>query len=67
MGDRHITGVRAHTHTALYQAGIAVWDILGTGGPGADYQAVPGVTFTDPEIGHPTFHRAVDDALRNLG
>ena len=31
--------------------GIAVRDILGTGGPAADYRAVPGVTFTDPEIG----------------
>ena len=49
IGD--ITGVSAHTHMAMYQAGVAVRDILGTGGPGADYRAVPGVTFTDPEIG----------------
>ena len=49
IGD--ITGVSAHTHMAMYQADIAVRDILGTGGPGADYRAVPGVTFTDPEIG----------------
>ena len=49
IGD--ITGVSAHTHMAMYQAGVAVRDILGTGGPDADYRAVPGVTFTDPEIG----------------
>jgi pyruvate/2-oxoglutarate dehydrogenase complex dihydrolipoamide dehydrogenase (E3) component len=49
IGD--ITGVSAHTHMAMYQADIAVRDILGTGGPGADYRAIPGVTFTDPEIG----------------
>jgi pyruvate/2-oxoglutarate dehydrogenase complex dihydrolipoamide dehydrogenase (E3) component len=49
IGD--ITGVSAHTHMAMYQAGVAVRDILGAGGPGADYRAVPGVTFTDPEIG----------------
>jgi pyruvate/2-oxoglutarate dehydrogenase complex dihydrolipoamide dehydrogenase (E3) component len=49
IGD--ITGVSAHTHLAMYQADIAVRDILGTGGPGADYRAVPAVTFTDPEIG----------------
>ncbi|MGH8996914.1 MAG: FAD-dependent oxidoreductase, partial [Acidimicrobiales bacterium] len=47
IGD--ITGVSAHTHMAMYQAGIAVRDILGAGGPPADYRAVPGVTFTDPE------------------
>lgn len=49
VGD--ITGVSAHTHMAMYQADVAVRDILGAGGPGADYRAVPGVTFTDPEIG----------------
>ena len=49
IGD--ITGVSAHTHMAMYQAGIAARDILGAGGPVADYRAVPGVTFTDPEIG----------------
>jgi pyruvate/2-oxoglutarate dehydrogenase complex dihydrolipoamide dehydrogenase (E3) component len=49
IGD--ITGVSAHTHMAMYQADIAVRDILGTGGPAADYRAVPAVTFTDPEIG----------------
>ena len=49
IGD--ITGVSAHTHMAMYQAGIAVRDILGAAGPAADYRALPAVTFTDPEIG----------------
>lgn len=35
----------------MYQAAIAVRDILGQDGPPADYLAVPRVTFTDPEIG----------------
>jgi pyruvate/2-oxoglutarate dehydrogenase complex dihydrolipoamide dehydrogenase (E3) component len=49
IGD--VTGVSAHTHMAMYQADVAVRDLLGAGGPAADYRAVPGVTFTDPEIG----------------
>src|SRR5262249_47973047 len=49
IGD--ITGKGAFTHVAMYQAGIAVADILGAGGPTADYRAVPRVTFTDPEVG----------------
>ena len=49
IGD--ITGKGAFTHMSMYQAGIAVRDILGQDGPGADYRAVPRVTFTDPEIG----------------
>jgi pyruvate/2-oxoglutarate dehydrogenase complex dihydrolipoamide dehydrogenase (E3) component len=49
IGD--ITGKGAFTHVAMYQAGIAAADILGQGGPAADYRAVPRVTFTDPEIG----------------
>jgi len=49
IGD--ITGKGAFTHVSLYQAGIAVRDILGEPGPPADYRAVPRVTFTDPEIG----------------
>jgi pyruvate/2-oxoglutarate dehydrogenase complex dihydrolipoamide dehydrogenase (E3) component len=36
---------------AMYQADIAVNDILGRKGHAADYRAVPRVTFTDPEIG----------------
>ncbi|MDQ0796505.1 pyruvate/2-oxoglutarate dehydrogenase complex dihydrolipoamide dehydrogenase (E3) component [Streptomyces sp. B1I3] len=35
----------------MYQAQIAVRDILGQPGPDADYRALPRVTFTDPEIG----------------
>jgi pyruvate/2-oxoglutarate dehydrogenase complex dihydrolipoamide dehydrogenase (E3) component len=49
VGD--VTGHGAFTHMAMYQAGIAIRDILGQGGPPADYRAVPRVTFTDPEIG----------------
>ena len=49
VGD--ITGRGAFTHVAMYQADIVVRDILGQGGPGADYRALPRVTFTDPEIG----------------
>jgi pyruvate/2-oxoglutarate dehydrogenase complex dihydrolipoamide dehydrogenase (E3) component len=49
VGD--VTGHGAYTHMAMYQAGIAVRDILGQDGPPADYRAVPHVTFTDPEIG----------------
>ena len=49
VGD--ITGRGAFTHIAMYQADIVVRDILGQGGPGADYRALPRVTFTDPEIG----------------
>lgn len=49
IGD--VTGKGAFTHMSMYQAGIAVRDILGQGGGPADYRAVPRVTFTDPEIG----------------
>jgi len=49
VGD--ITGRGAFTHIAMYQADIVVRDMLGQGGPGADYRALPRVTFTDPEIG----------------
>jgi pyruvate/2-oxoglutarate dehydrogenase complex dihydrolipoamide dehydrogenase (E3) component len=35
----------------MYQADIVVNDILGNPVVGADYRAVPRVTFTDPEIG----------------
>jgi pyruvate/2-oxoglutarate dehydrogenase complex dihydrolipoamide dehydrogenase (E3) component len=49
VGD--ITGVGGFTHVAMYQAEIAVRDILGRPGPDADYRALPRVTFTDPEIG----------------
>jgi pyruvate/2-oxoglutarate dehydrogenase complex dihydrolipoamide dehydrogenase (E3) component len=49
IGD--VTGVGAFTHVSMYQAAIAVADILGRPGPGGDYRALPRVTFTDPEIG----------------
>jgi pyruvate/2-oxoglutarate dehydrogenase complex dihydrolipoamide dehydrogenase (E3) component len=49
IGD--ITGHGAFTHMSMYQAEIAVRDILGRGGEPADYRAVPRVTFTDPEVG----------------
>jgi pyruvate/2-oxoglutarate dehydrogenase complex dihydrolipoamide dehydrogenase (E3) component len=49
IGD--VTGKGAFTHVSMYQAGIAVRDILGQDGPAADYRAVPRVTFTDPEVG----------------
>lgn len=48
VGD--VTGHGAFTHVAMYQAGIAIRDILGREGPPADYRALPRVTFTDPEI-----------------
>ncbi|MHB8219971.1 MAG: dihydrolipoyl dehydrogenase family protein [Acidimicrobiales bacterium] len=55
VGD--VTGEGAFTHVAMYQASIAVADILSVAGAGpavvrgADYSAMPRVTFTDPEIG----------------
>jgi len=50
VGD--VTGKGPFTHAAMYQANIAVHDILRTeGAPVAGYHAMPRVTFTDPEIG----------------
>ncbi|MGW6898589.1 dihydrolipoyl dehydrogenase family protein [Streptomyces sp. NPDC054919] len=49
VGD--ITGRGAFTHVSMYQAQIAVRDILEIPGPDADYRALPRVVFTDPEIG----------------
>jgi pyruvate/2-oxoglutarate dehydrogenase complex dihydrolipoamide dehydrogenase (E3) component len=49
VGD--VTGKGAFTHVAMYQARICVADILGHPFDGADYRALPRVTFTDPEIG----------------
>jgi pyruvate/2-oxoglutarate dehydrogenase complex dihydrolipoamide dehydrogenase (E3) component len=49
VGD--MTGKGAFTHMSMYQAAIAVRDILGQPGHGAEYHAVPRVTFTDPEVG----------------
>ncbi|WP_369045693.1 dihydrolipoyl dehydrogenase family protein [Sinomonas sp. P10A9] len=49
IGD--ITGHGAFTHMSMYQAGIAAAHILGDTKTAAEYQAVPRVTFTDPEVG----------------
>ncbi len=49
VGD--VTGRGAFTHVAMYQAKIAVADILGEPHTPADYAALPRVTFTDPEVG----------------
>ena len=49
VGD--VTGNGNFTHMAMYEADIAVRDILDQGGPDADYRARPRVTFLDPEIG----------------
>jgi pyruvate/2-oxoglutarate dehydrogenase complex dihydrolipoamide dehydrogenase (E3) component len=64
IGD--ITGKGAFTHMSMYQAAIAVRDILGQDGPEASYHAVPHVTFTDPEVGSVgmTERQARDAGLR---
>ena len=49
VGD--VTGIGAFTHVAMYQARIAVADILGQDPQPADYRALPRVTFSDPEAG----------------
>jgi pyruvate/2-oxoglutarate dehydrogenase complex dihydrolipoamide dehydrogenase (E3) component len=49
IGD--LTGVGQFTHMSVYQAGIAVADILGQEGEPADYRGLARVTFTDPEVG----------------
>jgi pyruvate/2-oxoglutarate dehydrogenase complex dihydrolipoamide dehydrogenase (E3) component len=49
VGD--ITAEGMFTHIAVYQADIAVADILGEDAGPADYHALPRVTFTDPEVG----------------
>lgn len=49
IGD--VTGRGAFTHVSMYQARIAVADVLGRDGESADYRALPVVTFTDPEVG----------------
>jgi len=49
MGD--VTGKAMATHVALYQAAIVAAEILGEEHPPARYDAVPRVTFTDPEVG----------------
>lgn len=49
VGD--VTGKGAFTHVSMYQAAIVIRDVLGEDGPTADYDALPRVTFTDPEVG----------------
>ena len=49
MGD--VTGKALFTHVALYQSAIVAAGILGEPHPPARYEAVPRVTFTDPEVG----------------
>lgn len=48
VGD--VTGRGAFTHVAMYQARLAVADILGEPSGSASYDALPRVTFTDPEV-----------------
>jgi len=61
VGD--VTGKGAFTHVSMYQAKIAVADILGADLVPADYEAVPRVTFTDPEIGSVGLTEAAARAL----
>lgn len=49
VGD--IAGKGLFTHTAIYQAGVAIRALTGEDGPEAEFRAVPRVTFTDPEVG----------------
>jgi pyruvate/2-oxoglutarate dehydrogenase complex dihydrolipoamide dehydrogenase (E3) component len=49
LGD--IVGHGAFTHMSMYEADVVVRDILGQGGAPARYDAIPRVTFTDPEVG----------------
>ena len=48
VGD--ITGKGAFTHVSMYQAAVAIRDVLGKDGPWADYRSVSRVTFTEPEV-----------------
>ncbi len=49
LGD--VVGKGAFTHMSMYHADIIVADVLGQEHHGAEYHAVPRVTFTDPEVG----------------
>jgi pyruvate/2-oxoglutarate dehydrogenase complex dihydrolipoamide dehydrogenase (E3) component len=49
MGD--VTGKAMFTHVAAHHAAIIGGEILGEPHPTARYDAVPRVTFTDPEVG----------------
>jgi pyruvate/2-oxoglutarate dehydrogenase complex dihydrolipoamide dehydrogenase (E3) component len=65
VGD--VTGVGAFTHLAIYQAEIAIADILDRAWPAADYRGLARVTFTDPEVGSVGLtERAARDAGRTV-
>jgi pyruvate/2-oxoglutarate dehydrogenase complex dihydrolipoamide dehydrogenase (E3) component len=49
LGD--VVGRGAFTHMSMYEGGIILDQLLGRPSHGAEYDAVPRVTFTDPEIG----------------
>lgn len=49
VGD--VTGKGAFTHVSMYQAAIVAADILDQSPVAASYDALPRVTFTDPEVG----------------
>lgn len=49
LGD--VVGHGAFTHMSMYEADVVVRDVLGSGGAPGRYDAVPRVTFTDPEVG----------------
>ncbi|SFD28952.1 dihydrolipoyl dehydrogenase family protein [Streptomyces aidingensis] len=64
VGD--VTGRGPFTHVAMYQAAIAVREVLGRPGPEADYRSLPRVTFTDPEVGAAglTERQALEQGIR---
>ena len=49
LGD--VTGKAMFTHAAYHQSAIIAGDILGLGTRPITYDAIPRVTFTDPEVG----------------
>jgi len=55
IGD--ITGHGGFTHLSTYQADVALRDILRPDPQPAEHQAVPSVTFTDPEVAAALFSR----------
>jgi len=60
IGD--VTGRGAFTHMSMYEARIAVDDILRRPTEPADDRAVPRVTFTDPEVGSVGLTEAAADS-----
>ena len=49
MGD--VTGKAMFTHTAFHQSAVVAADILELDPPPIDYESLPRVIFTDPEVG----------------